>query len=444
MKHSHRMRFYKFKQYPHFDVKIPWQKVRIKVEDSSYVQKHAFYPFIHYVQEMPKYPKEYLHNGAPHRDDPKKRGIMYSAHIDRYIYEYYAHVLNCKYNEFMNERSIGKCAIAYRTNMPGKSNIHFAKEVFDKIRSHQKCIIVIGDFSSYFDKIDHCYLKERLCELLRVERLPQDHYSVYKSITRYSFIDYEDILAIKKITRTQAKNLERLFTPEEFRAIKEKLLQRNQHRYGIPQGSAISAVYANIYLTCFDQQMNRLCQNSRGFYRRYCDDFICIIPTENDSNTSLVDQIKDIVKSVPGLELQEKKTQVYYYNGGNIQNQSTADDPHRTNIISFLGFSFDGQFVRIRAKTIAKFYERMYSKADHLIRDEQEKGIRISRRKIYHLYTYKGMNDRVSGKRSGNFLTYVQRASNVFGSQERIDIDTKRAWKKLQYRFRKEKVKSEK
>ena len=75
MKHSHRMRFYKFKQYPHFDVKIPWQKVRIKVEDSSYVQKHAFYPFIHYVQEMPKKTLIYSH--------PRKNVVEYIRGSER-------------------------------------------------------------------------------------------------------------------------------------------------------------------------------------------------------------------------------------------------------------------------------------------------------------------------------------------------------------------------
>ena len=52
-----RSKIYKVKKYPHFDNKIHWQDVRHEIENPDYIVHHAFYPFIHYVQEMPKYPK---------------------------------------------------------------------------------------------------------------------------------------------------------------------------------------------------------------------------------------------------------------------------------------------------------------------------------------------------------------------------------------------------
>ena len=39
---------------------------------------------------------------------------------------------------------------------------------------------MIGDFTKFFDMLDHDYLKGQWCSLLQVERLPKDHYAVFK------------------------------------------------------------------------------------------------------------------------------------------------------------------------------------------------------------------------------------------------------------------------
>lgn len=83
---------------------------------------------------------------------------MYSAHIDRYIYEYYAYRLNEIYNQYLQVHGIDRCSIAYRTNLH-KNNIHFAKEAFDRIRAQKDCLVIHGVSTEYFDHIDHAYLK---------------------------------------------------------------------------------------------------------------------------------------------------------------------------------------------------------------------------------------------------------------------------------------------
>lgn len=66
---------------------------------------------------------------------------------------------------------------------------------------------MIGDFTNFFDNLDHLYLKQQLCQLLGVCQLPDDYYAVYKSVTKYCKWDLNGIAA--------AANL-RLFIPAFF------------------------------------------------------------------------------------------------------------------------------------------------------------------------------------------------------------------------------------
>ena len=90
-----------------------------------------------------------------------------------WIYRYYAYLINERYNQRVRKDGIDSVAVAYRTNL-GKSNIDFAKEAFQYIRGTTSCYVMIGDFTDFFDNLDHVYLKNQLCDLLSVEKLPDD------------------------------------------------------------------------------------------------------------------------------------------------------------------------------------------------------------------------------------------------------------------------------
>ena len=56
----------------------------------------------------------------------------------------------------------------------------------------------VSDFTSFFDNIDHKILKDNIRKIWfednnTKESLPEDIYSIYKQITRYSYINFEDI-----------------------------------------------------------------------------------------------------------------------------------------------------------------------------------------------------------------------------------------------------------
>ena len=68
-------------------------------------------------------------------------------------------------------------------------NIHFCKTVFDEIHERKTCIVLCFDIKKFFDNLNHEILKENWCELLEVQRLPLDHFKVYKSLTQYASVD---------------------------------------------------------------------------------------------------------------------------------------------------------------------------------------------------------------------------------------------------------------
>ena len=58
---------------------------------------------------------------------------------------------------------------------------------------------------------------------------------------------------------------------------------RYHRRIGVPQGSPISATLANIYMLSADKQLHEYVTSFGGFYMRYSDDFMIVLPDKGDS-----------------------------------------------------------------------------------------------------------------------------------------------------------------
>ena len=166
-------------QYTHFDRRISLVQCFKYVTSPEKISRHGFYPFIHYTIKSRK-----VKDGR--KEKPKERQIYYAAHLDAWIYRYYSYLINEAYNRRVKVEDIDDVAVAYRTDL-GKSNIQFAKTAFDHIRKACVCYVMIGDFTDFFDNLNHVYLKKQLCDLLSVNRLPDDFYAVYKNVTHFSY-----------------------------------------------------------------------------------------------------------------------------------------------------------------------------------------------------------------------------------------------------------------
>ena len=388
------------KPYAHFDLRVSLSmpSIRKYVMDRTKIVTHSFYPFIHFEKKNSRYGKK----------GPKKpRELYYCSHLDRCVYQRYAFLLNYQYNIWACENNIDDVAIAYRDNL-GKNNIDFAKDAFDAIRSFPQCFILVGDFTNFFDNLEHQYLKKMMCEVLGVERLPQDYFSVFKNITRFSSWDWKDIVKAageniaERGVRKKINSKETLLTKEQFQKNK-KDIKKNIFGVGVPQGAPISAVLSNIYMIKFDKDIKRYVTSKGGIYMRYSDDFIIVLPYERDAEIAdFTSYIFSYVESMKGLiDLQKEKTSCYTYKDEVIYE---GDQP---SSINYLGFLFDGKSIRIRPRAITKYYYRMRRKAHTIGRSNwiSSKGRHISAKELYSIYS---RNDEKQ-----TFIDYAKKAKGI-------------------------------
>ena len=277
---------YRSKRYLHFDHRVKIEKIESYVTDPKRIAVHSFLPFIHYVTSFDKNIgcKNPEMNNRPIKT--KNRDIMYAGHLDNYIYKYYAETLNDNYNEWVLVHEVDECSTAYRNNKKGKSNIDFAAEIINRISYLEEAYILVGDFTNFFDKIDHRIMKKNLLRIHQKQKLSSDWFNVYKSVTKYGY--YEKDLLIKIFgTDKEIRNAKKAsYFPQmkDFRNFQRKhSISKNEQKYGIPQGTAISAVFANVYSIEFDVCMKNLADQHLGMYRRYSDDFILVIPKKQIS-----------------------------------------------------------------------------------------------------------------------------------------------------------------
>ena len=284
--------WYKNRDYKHFDYQLCEKKAAKIVLNKNDVAKHSFYPFLSYDQITRRH-KRIGKDGQC--KEPKSRPIKLAAHADSHIYAYYASLLNCKYEDYILQNDIDECVLAYRK---GKGdNIEMALNAVKEIHKRKDCTVIALDLKGFFDSIDHQVLFKNWCKVIGDDKLPQDHYSVYKSITKYSYICTKccaNVLGVCiKRNRPQWTG-KRICSPQDFRTKirANHLIKVNRNSYGIPQGSPISATLSNIYLIEFDKIVNIHIKQFGGIYRRYCDDILLILP---ESNSVFVESIQQFI-----------------------------------------------------------------------------------------------------------------------------------------------------
>ncbi|ELQ6046719.1 hypothetical protein R2200_002337 [Cronobacter malonaticus] len=410
--------------YLHFDKPISLEHALDIVTNPNTVATHSFLPFINFTSTTYKAHKDKLTRKII--KTPKPREIAYSSHVDSHIYSYYAAILSELYENELVKYGITKNVLAFRSL--NKSNIEFASEAFKEITIRGNCSAVALDLTKFFDTLNHALLKDAWCRLLATDKLPDDHYAVFKSITNFSKVEKEKLYDLMKIPKNNAKHTKKtrkqICSFEDFRnkVRKGKLIIPNKDIKAIPQGSPISALLSNIYMLNFDIEMKEYVTSLGGEYFRYCDDMLFILPSEEKDNVAGIAEQKLLKLKV---SLNVKKTEIREFSV--TPTRIKCDKP-----LQYLGFIFDGHNIYLRSSSLSRYSDRMkrgvkLAKATMKRKNKirKTKGLpnkELFKEKVYARYAH-------VGKR--NFLTYGYRASRIMNSNS-IRKQLKPLWERLQ------------
>ena len=491
--------WFRIKKYPHIDFPLEnserFRWIQNYITNPKNIAKHSFLPFIHKVSKKRRFRKKYddygriilTEDGKTRHKDVKKRELFYASHLDSLIFSYYNHLLYSPYEEKLKEFRLEEVVTAYRRipqnkenpKSSNKCNIDFANDIFKIIKQYpkEKFAVITFDIKSFFDNINHSLLRTAMMEVLGVEKLSSDFFNIFKNITRFSYVDIQDIFkeyqneiickktnkkdrkikeVKKKISRLKflknqeaiafcnkkdfLKNKKHLIKSHKFIKEEGKLIPRN---FGIPQGSPISSTLANLYLLNFDKKVNDFITSKDGYYKRYSDDMIIVCSYEDIK--CVENLIYEEIRKYK-LEIQKHKTQKFIFERGG--GKMTCGQLFKDNIINwnknliYLGFEYDGEKVLLKSASLAGFYRKMKKSIRRGIYYSIKHKKEVFKRRLYKKYTFRGARRYkiyhwsirekkfipTSKQNWGNFLSYAKKASNII-EDNKIKSQIKNHWK---------------
>ena len=485
------------------------QKLSSYIKDPAKIASHAFMPLVGNTIVERRISRKrtywyYKNMLAKHQDDKeiaavckaqienfeskgviKKRSLAYASHLDSHIYNYYASILRALYEENIKNTPLENEIIAYRkvnnlTRNGIKSEFASTVAAYDVIdvvkKFNHNCYALSFDLEHFYDSIEHEHLKEEWCNLLGVQRLPADHFNIFKSISRFCYIDRNEIEKVlegynrgAKAKGKKEETLHSLFKNagvfRKFRKFYPKLYPNhpNFHQnpglnceglppHGIPQGIGLCTILSNIYMLPFDRKISAFVNQNGGVYRRYCDDIMIIIPHNEDLKNETISLLKkavsdrgDSLKLHPINEWdRNSKSQCYDFQ----DKEKLANKP-----LQYLGITYDGKSIRLRQSSVCKFQrkqknavtamaigvkhmlERRYLKHQS-IRSIRREDLSLRRTSLYERYTFRGVR---------NFYTYARTVASIFDSpqilsqmhshNQMLSKNIKEAEKKLRHDF---------
>lgn len=476
-----------YKPYIHFDISpLPksiknvessteFKKLVTKIYDKisnpdfyTGTKKYNFLPLLRVEESKYKFKNKISSSGKQRIREKslKVRPLTYCSNFEKLIYTYFNIILEDLYEQKVRELGIGENVLAYRKipklentglKLTNKCNIEFANEAFNEIsiilEQVGSCTAIALDISGFFDNISHSIIKKEWINLFPDQiKLPIDHYKIFQSITKFSFIRknlfLKKILNInnrkelkqaifgytKKSQKAKLENVDRygslkIYNPDlqanlkipdiinrckkyiktpNYKGINpvKKIFESHNQDFGIPQGLPLSGVISNISFINLDLTIKNICSRYNSSYVRYSDDILIITPGEYNSHieTEIISVIEHDKRqnddNDPFLKINNGKTEVVEF--VNVNDSITVSEKKSGKIgkpLTYLGFTFDGVNVSLKTNGISKKLTKLkYFK------------IRRNRESIKTNQTIPKTKINFQLKNSG-FIKYVDRAS---------------------------------
>lgn len=367
-RYNRRKPFVGSRGYKHFDLPISLKQYSTKGDlrnsliDIESLKQHKYYPLI----RKDKYTKRYTINNQKELIIERKcRPIMYAAHRDAPVFSFYGFILRRVYErEIASTPGLSECVIAYRKiprkDIPSrnKSNIDFAKEAFTTIGELDKDVAILClDIKGFFDSLSHSYIENSM-SIIKDTAIRERLKYVLKPLLKYRYVFYRDIKSVYGDNISSWANS--VIFNHKIR--NTDLIHKNKKKKGIPQGTPISDIIANMYMLDFDRAvLNMISKMDTHYYRRYSDDIFLVVPTNEAKN--IYRYIANTLEKY-GLCLSESKTEAFTYDSKTRKlTDCTGDfveDDYKKNrpMLQYLGFIFDTDNIYIRPKSLAKLAKK--------------------------------------------------------------------------------------
>jgi RNA-directed DNA polymerase len=362
--------------YPHFDAPLNLDSnpralglLLHRLSSPTNIMRWPFFPFILQNRRM----RQYRHND---RSLPpvvksnqklhthiKSRPIMTSAHKDACLFSLFSYIFTPYYETFLTTHALDTHVVAYRS-ISGKNNVDFARKAYDYMHSQPELGCLLIDIKGFFDNIDHRQLENSLCTVLECESLPSEIQYVFDNLTRYRYAHEDKIYSeLKRNGRKYlvpvpgTKHSKKICKIEDYNKYIDNgnVVKTNTSSHGIPQGTPISGILANISLISFDLAVSRmLASYPIHFYQRYSDDIVVVCPKDEIEGIYrfLLDELNKI-----GLKASTKKTEAFIKKADTITNVVSLLEPKasaRRQNIQYLGLEWTGKQILLRPSTIAR------------------------------------------------------------------------------------------
>jgi RNA-directed DNA polymerase len=343
----------------HFDRPLSREDAERLVTDPAAVTQHAFLPLISFQKRERRYRKR--QGDAKPVASTKVRELAYPSN---HVFAFYAERLGSLYEAELAARGLDQVVIGYRK---GSSNIKLARDAFSEIQTRGNCVALGLDIKGFFDNISHDVLKNAWASLLGGGPLPKDHYKVFRALTAAGKVDRAELLQRLGLpVNTRDRDLPHpLCSMTQFRHLRSgscgssKLVTRHVSKKGIPQGTPLSAMAANISMLEFDTAVHAVVSLAGGSYRRYSDDILILCPPAHVTELEAAIRQALIVRTKTLSFNGDKREEARFM----LPGPSLVPCPPATvaKPFQYLGFTFDGHRVCVRGGTLSRYYRCMAS-----------------------------------------------------------------------------------
>ena len=423
--------WFKARGYRHFDLPVG-ERFASKVTNPNFVIQHSFLPLLHYTKSEKRYKK--CPKTGMRTITTKDRPIKYASHRDACILSFYADEMNKLLDAYYDAAGLSDSVLAYRAL--GRGNYDFSAEVLAFAQNHAPVTILAFDVNSFFDNLDHTFLKRRLKAILGVKSLPEHWMRVFRTITAFHYVDMKELKAHPTFSaRLKEKSRDRIASVEELKANGIKFFPNPEiskgHRRGIPQGTPISAAASNLYMVDFDGDARAYCDSIGALYRRYSDDIlvVCDPAHAKAAEAKIMDLIK---KEKLDISLHKTERTEFTRTGSSVGGKAAQ----------YLGFALHEAGPAIRESSIARQWRKMRRAmrrtgkvAKHNI--ASGKSTKAYTKRLYRRFAHLKVRDDEGVRVVRNFSSYGRRSAAAFGDDEKITQQIKRLERAALYEIEK-------